>query len=320
MRRSDLYTRNGSLWTPRQVPSQYANTLWIDPTTPVTISGVTGVTAYGSPPASSVSGTPTGIYNFRSEIVTGGARGVATFKYRTSPTGDWSAPLLVDISVPLGSTGVTQAFGTGTFTTSHAWTFDTTISQWTDISGLGHHAVMGTAANQPPAVASDPNQGFKRTVTMGWARRLVSTYSIPAPCTMFVNGYNSSAGGSTATLLGFSNGSYYGIRGCAVGENIVVYDGSVVADGPWTARSNAVAYVRNGASSSIQLNTRNVTPVALGASATLSYLSIGASSYQPGYFLYGNIASVLVFNGAMPAYLINRVLCWMAYQCGGIIT
>lgn len=74
-----------------------------------------------------LTGTPMGAYDLRIDIITGGARGTATFKFSTDGGVTWSAELTTAATVPLidtaadslvgenGKTGITAAFATATY-------------------------------------------------------------------------------------------------------------------------------------------------------------------------------------------------------------
>lgn len=81
------------------------------------------VTQSGASPAVTLSGTPTEIIYGRIEIVTGGARGVATFRYTTDGE-NYVGDITTAATYALGDTGVTLNFATGTYVANE-------IYQWT---------------------------------------------------------------------------------------------------------------------------------------------------------------------------------------------
>jgi hypothetical protein len=73
----------------------------------------------GTPPAIFLTGRPTfSPADFRIDIVTGGTRGLATFRYSTDGGVNWSATSTTNTTVSLGSTGLTANFASGTYSGS----------------------------------------------------------------------------------------------------------------------------------------------------------------------------------------------------------
>lgn len=95
---------------------------------PLTGSSMGSVTETGAVVGNvTLSGTPTGPWDLRIDIITGGSRGTATFKFSTDGGNTWSAELTTAATVALtdtaadslvgnnGATGITAAFGVATY-------------------------------------------------------------------------------------------------------------------------------------------------------------------------------------------------------------
>jgi hypothetical protein len=67
-----------------------------------------------TPPVVSLSGTPTGVFNFVIKITTLGARGTAVFKWSSDGGASYTSGVTTAATNVLGSTGITAAFATGT--------------------------------------------------------------------------------------------------------------------------------------------------------------------------------------------------------------
>lgn len=93
-------------------------------TGPISSTATLGtVTQSGSGPAVTLSGTPTESVLGRVEILTGGARGVATFRYTTDGE-NYIGALTTAATYALGTTGVTLNFAVGTYVANenYQWT------------------------------------------------------------------------------------------------------------------------------------------------------------------------------------------------------
>lgn len=95
---------------------------------PLSASTMGSVTETGASVGNvAITGTPTGPWNLQIDIVTGGARGVATFRFSVDGGNTWSETLTTAASVPLvdtavdslvgnnGNTGLTATFGSATY-------------------------------------------------------------------------------------------------------------------------------------------------------------------------------------------------------------
>lgn len=68
-----------------------------------------------TPPAVSITGRPNDDYDVRLDIVTGGARGTATFQWSSDNGASYSTAQVTAATVVLGTTGLTVAFPVGTY-------------------------------------------------------------------------------------------------------------------------------------------------------------------------------------------------------------
>lgn len=90
---------------------------------------LSAVTAAGSsPPTVTLTGNSIDDVVGRVEILTGGARGTATFRYcldydSVRGTGTWSDPITTAATVVLDNSGITVGFDTGTYATDHVYSF-----------------------------------------------------------------------------------------------------------------------------------------------------------------------------------------------------
>jgi len=80
----------------------------------------------GTGPAVTLSGEPSGTWNLKFDIITGGARGTATFKYSTDGGSSYQPTVYVtNASVAIGTTGLKAAFPTGTYSNASIYTIRT---------------------------------------------------------------------------------------------------------------------------------------------------------------------------------------------------
>jgi hypothetical protein len=80
----------------------------------------------GSGPAITLLGEPTGVWNIKIDIVTGGSRGTSTFRYSTDGGSSYSlTPSTTASSVSLGSTGLKAQFPSGTYSNSSIYSIRT---------------------------------------------------------------------------------------------------------------------------------------------------------------------------------------------------
>lgn len=82
------------------------------------------ITSAGTaPPTVTVSGHAYGDINLRVEVTTGGARGVALFRWSINGGSTWEASgVTTAAEVELGTTGLTAAFASGTYTNDNVYT------------------------------------------------------------------------------------------------------------------------------------------------------------------------------------------------------
>jgi hypothetical protein len=107
----------------------------VAPTTP---GAVGSITQSGAGPVISVSsGTPNDQYDMQIVIVTGGARGTATFQYTMDGGDNWSAVLTTAATVALDD-GVTYAMASGTYVADETYT-------WTDTAPIMTSSDVSTA-------------------------------------------------------------------------------------------------------------------------------------------------------------------------------
>jgi hypothetical protein len=98
-------------------------------------SSMGAVTSTGTtPPVVTLTGTPTGPWKVKIDMIAGGAVGAATFKFSTDNGGTWSATLTTAASVPLidtavdslvgnnGATGLVAGFAAGTYNADNLYT------------------------------------------------------------------------------------------------------------------------------------------------------------------------------------------------------
>lgn len=85
---------------------------------------MTSVTSAGTaPPVVSLTGTPTGYWDLRIEITTGGARGTAVFKWSSNGGTTYTTAVTTAATVSLTGTGLTAVFATGTdYSTDNIYT------------------------------------------------------------------------------------------------------------------------------------------------------------------------------------------------------
>lgn len=101
------------------------------------------VSAGTTPPAVTLSGTPSGPWNLKIDIVAGGALATATFRFSTDGGQTWSKEMPTAASVPLidtavdsivgnnGATGITALFASGTYATNNEYTSSANIKSRT---------------------------------------------------------------------------------------------------------------------------------------------------------------------------------------------
>lgn len=111
------------------------------------------VTQTGSGPAVTLSGTPAADYAFTVEITTGGNRGTAEFRWKSSVAGSWTEGVATAADCTLGATGVHALFAADTAGASGA------------VTKVGAGPDLGAVGGEPNAVYS-----MKIEVTTGGGR------------------------------------------------------------------------------------------------------------------------------------------------------
>jgi hypothetical protein len=145
-----LVSAGGELGSPLYYAKQYGLLLWLRADVGVQYGATLRATGT-SPPAVTISGTPTAQAGLHIEIdsVAGGTGlGQATFKWSTNNGTSYVATgVTTSASVALGTTGITASFAAGPYNVDNKW--DITVAQWSDQSGNANHATQTTTANQP---------------------------------------------------------------------------------------------------------------------------------------------------------------------------
>lgn len=80
----------------------------------------------GSAPAVTLSGTPNDDYQGEVEILSTGARGTATFRYRLGKDENWSAPIATAATYAIAGSGLTLNFASGTYTDGDTYVWEST--------------------------------------------------------------------------------------------------------------------------------------------------------------------------------------------------
>lgn len=130
----------GGVWAPNLAGTSLVNWYDVSNTSSLTLVMGTVVPAGTTPPAVTLTGTPTSaVTSLEIDITTGGARGTAIFTWKLNgvaqQTGQTTAA-----TFSLGSTGVTANFPTGTpYATNNVYTSNCQPSQWNDLSGNAYH-------------------------------------------------------------------------------------------------------------------------------------------------------------------------------------
>lgn len=162
----------GAQFRPTQLPGCV---LWLRADLGLTFGGMGTVTAAGTtPPTVTLSGVPNGPYSLR--IETGaGALGAATFRGSLDGGATWPYTGTTGASVPLSSpiaSGLTVAFGAGTYAADNVYTSASAVSQWSDQSGAGNHATQSTLANMP---TWSPSSGGRAQLRFGGNPQYMAT-------------------------------------------------------------------------------------------------------------------------------------------------
>jgi hypothetical protein len=95
----------------------------------VDVDMISTVTATGTtPPTVTIAGIPRGSWSMQIDITTGGVLGTAAFKYSIDNGNTWSDAITTTVGTginPLGNTGLTATFASGTYNTDNLYTFNT---------------------------------------------------------------------------------------------------------------------------------------------------------------------------------------------------
>jgi hypothetical protein len=176
-------------------------------------------------------------------------------------------------------------------------TIATGVSQWNDLSGTGNNATQGTGASQPTLVAASSALGGRPALQFSGSQFLTVGSFVgfsSQPVTMYIVTQGDTVSGSLFWLDGSSG---------APGRSAILYNatgwdgfsGSHITSANSSTAAKVLAYVGNGASSALYLNS-SATAIATGNAGTnyLSQLQIGRSAVG-GSNEAGLCAEILIY-------------------------
>jgi hypothetical protein len=155
---------------------------------------VSAVTAAGtSPPTVTLTGNSVDDFSGRVEILVGGTRGTATFRYcldydSTAGTGLWSNPITTAATYVMDNSGVTLNFATGTYVSDNVYTFtgaapthsDVNITAGMDALFAAGSDIGGIYVASTPGGALDTDRATALATTFAAVSAKVDTFESTA--------------------------------------------------------------------------------------------------------------------------------------------
>jgi hypothetical protein len=229
----------------------------------------------------------------------------ATGSYGTSPA---SAPSASTIPVPVfGASAVAGILlwldGADPSSTGVAPSSGTSISTWSDKSGLGHNFVQATGGSQPTySTMSNGRLG----VNFGTSKIMTNTsISVPTTYSIFVIGYTTTNGRGRLLNGGTSDRLYFGTGDAVTQFSTFTGNGTSFNDTATNSPATSVASLclmelTNSGTSTGLLPYVNGTVLTAKNGTTVSFttLQIG-SSVGSNQFWNGFIAEVLIYNSVL---------------------
>ncbi len=192
-----------------------------------------------------------------------------------------------------------------------------TVSTWSDQSGVGNHLTQASASSQPTFNAANSNFSNQPTLDLDGSNDWMSGgASYAEPNTIVVCARNSGSGSAYHVLCDGSGSNLRLMRVEITSQQLIVYGGSSLGDGTWTTNSkHSVAGVFNGASSSVRMDSVT-TSGASGAGASTGF-TLGAAGGGAGSIPWqGSIAEVLMYNRALSTTELDRIFSYLTGRYG----
>lgn len=269
-------------WIPRDTGTCF---LWVEADRGVTL-GTTPRASGTTPPVVTLSGSGPTIA-LRIEITTGGALGAALFRWskNNGSTFEQSGQTTA-ASFPLGTTGYTAAFPSGTYSTNNVYLG--TVATWADQSGNSNDLVQATASAQP-TVSFNAFGGQWALQGDGAALYLKRTFSgtksQPITAGVVANAVN---GGYQ--IDGIASGNRVALA--SDGSKVSLYAGNAFVEGGALTGPMTNVAKANGASSTIRTSGAQINSGNAGSN-TLTGLT-AFSRWDQASFLQGTIAAIIL--------------------------
>lgn len=273
-----------------------------------------------SPPAWTISGTPTRLVGLHLEIdsVAGGTGlGQATYKWSENNGTSYVATGVLTAAGPtaLGTTGLTVSMAVGPYNIDNK--YDITVAQWDNLAGNGLHAANVDAAQQPVYdLVLGPT--FDGVLTVAGDRLPFSNTLSAGSGASFFASFAVAAGAADNRIMFAQHERYYYQRTAASNTFQVQFGGSLATCGIALTSSFAIVESVDRAPNDV---TFGVNGVLVTDTSLVGYNGTGAASVGPlpiinNQTTLGSFREIAFFGRPVPAAVATEIRRGMAYRTG----
>lgn len=178
------YTLDGLTWSAERIIPLGGT--FVVPRSDLTLSFTgtpnnSAVTQTGTGPTVTVSGTPSGEFDFIIEVTTGGAVDTAQFKWSSDGGATYTTGVTVAATVALGATGITAAFTAGTYEVGTTYSWTSATSEAADFELGDMHSFTTTAPHYTTADLALAVGQLRTQLGPRKVRRVIFTGNQPSP-------------------------------------------------------------------------------------------------------------------------------------------